>query len=97
MALVGFMQEQKGVCPFQQVYTRYHFVVATNGLLLLLQCDYPQSNGRHVIENGERYKVNSMVFRPESAPTVLDMSPDGSLSGPPSVRTSDLSDMHRGN
>jgi hypothetical protein len=50
------------------------------------------------MENGsERYKVNSsMAFRPESAPTVLDMSPDGSLSGPPSVRTSDLSDMHRG-
>ena len=50
-----------------------------------------------MLENGERYKVNSsMVFRPESAPTVLDMSPDGSLSGPPSVRTSDLNDMHRG-
>jgi uncharacterized C2H2 Zn-finger protein len=62
------------------------------------ECDYPQSNGRHLgMENGsERYKVNSsMAFRPESAPTVLDMSPDGSLSGPPSVRTSDLSDMHR--
>jgi len=29
---------------------------------------------------------SSLVFRPESAPTVLDMSPEGSLSGPPSVR-----------
>ena len=64
----------------------------------LLQCDYPQSNGRHhLLENCEQYKVNSSGgFRPESAPTVLDMSPDGSLSGPPSVRTSDLGDMHRG-
>jgi hypothetical protein len=49
------------------------------------------------MDNVERYKVNSSLgFRPESAPTVLDMSPDGSLSGPPSVRTSDLGDMHRG-
>lgn len=61
------------------------------------ECEYPQTNGRHLIENGERYKsVNSSLdFRPESAPTVLDMSPDGSLSGPPSVRTSDLTDLHR--
>lgn len=44
------------------------------------------------MDSVERYKA----FRPESAPTVLDMSPDGSLSGPPSVRTSDLGDMHRG-
>lgn len=56
------------------------------------ECDYPQSNGRHhLMDSVERYKA----FRPESAPTVLDMSPDGSLSGPPSVRTSDLGDMHR--
>ena len=61
------------------------------------QCDYPQSNGRHhLMDSVERYKANSLAFRPESAPTVLDMSPDGSLSGPPSVRTSDLGDMHRG-
>ena len=39
----------------------------------------------------------SLVFRPESAPTVLDMSPEGSLSGPPtSVRSNhDLIDGHR--
>ncbi|TRY61057.1 hypothetical protein TCAL_07968 [Tigriopus californicus] len=37
------------------------------------------------------------VFRPESAPTVLDMSPDASLSGPPSLRNSEISnDGHRG-
>eukprot|EP00096_Caligus_rogercresseyi_P009716 TRINITY_DN334_c1_g1_i1.p1 TRINITY_DN334_c1_g1~~TRINITY_DN334_c1_g1_i1.p1 ORF type:complete len:653 (-),score=140.48 TRINITY_DN334_c1_g1_i1:2088-4046(-) len=33
-----------------------------------------------------------MVFRPESAPTVLDMSPDRTLSRPPSARNMDLSD-----
>jgi predicted RNA-binding Zn-ribbon protein involved in translation (DUF1610 family) len=44
----------------------------------------------------DRYPVRSLGFRPESAPTVLDMSPEGSLSGPPSVRNMDLSDMaHR--
>lgn len=52
------------------------------------------------MENIERYKVNSstscLTFRPESAPTLLDLSPEGSLSGPPSVRTTDLNDLHRG-
>lgn len=38
---------------------------------------------------------NSHMFRPESAPTVLDMSPDNSLSGPPSVvRSLDLNNGH---
>ncbi len=48
-----------------------------------------QQNGvRHVSdeESGDRYRMSSLVFRPESAPTVLDMSPECSLSGPPSVR-----------
>ena len=36
-------------------------------------------------EAAERYRRSSLsVFRPESAPTVLDMSPENSLSGPPS-------------
>lgn len=46
-------------------------------------------------EAAERYRVGSLVFRPESAPTVLDVSPECSLSGPPSVRNADLSDVHR--
>ena len=37
-------------------------------------------------EAAERYRRSGSlsVFRPESAPTVLDMSPENSLSGPPS-------------
>merc|ERR1712018_778715 len=42
----------------------------------------------------ERYPGRSIGFRPESAPTVLDMSPEGSLSGPPSVRNMDLNEMN---
>ena len=42
----------------------------------------------------ERYPGRSVGFRPESAPTVLDMSPEGSLSGPPSVRNMDLNEMN---
>eukprot|EP00095_Tigriopus_kingsejongensis_P012309 maker-scaffold284_size223161-snap-gene-1.23 protein:Tk12309 transcript:maker-scaffold284_size223161-snap-gene-1.23-mRNA-1 annotation:"dna transcription factor activity" len=48
-----------------------------------------------------QFRRNSLsqftVFRPESAPTVLDMSPDGSLSGPPTImRNSEHSnDSHR--
>ena len=45
-------------------------------------------------EEADRFRRGSIGgFRPESAPTVLDMSPEGSLSGPPSVR--DI-DNHRG-
>ena len=36
------------------------------------------------------------MFRPESAPTVLDMSPEASLAGPPSVRGADHGVDHRG-
>ena len=56
------------------------------------------STGEVVAEAAaERFRrSNSLVFRPESAPTVLDMSPENSLSGPPSVRTLDLSESHDG-
>ncbi len=55
--------------------------------------DYSGQNGRaQDDESGERYRINSLVFRPESAPTVLDMSPECSLSGPPSARNSDFND-----
>ncbi len=44
----------------------------------------------------DRYRHNSLVFRPESAPTVIDMSPDGSLSGLPSVRNMEVGEHRAG-
>jgi len=52
-----------------------------------------RGNGAEESE-AERYPGRSIGFRPESAPTVLDMSPEGSLSGPPSVRNMDLNEMN---
>jgi len=52
-----------------------------------------QSEVESVVRNEESdiQRRERLMFRPESAPTVLDMSPDGSLSGPPS-----LSNCHQG-
>ena len=45
----------------------------------------PSTEAAEAAEAAERYRRSSLsVFRPESAPTVLDMSPENSLSGPPS-------------
>jgi hypothetical protein len=54
----------------------------------------PLSSEAAAAAEEERYRRHSLIFRPESAPTVLDMSPDGSMSGPPSVRNMDLSEGH---
>ena len=54
-------------------------------------------NNRGRETENEHQRQQRLTFRPESAPTVLapgvlDMSPDGSLSGPPSHAGHDLSD-----
>lgn len=48
-------------------------------------------------EESEVARRERLTFRPESAPTVLDMSPEGSLSGPPSQHgDSHLGHSHSG-
>ena len=42
-------------------------------------------------ESNDRFSRGRPGFRPESAPTVLNMSPECSLSGPPSVRAGEAS------
>ena len=86
--------------PDQQTTRRAIFIIR----FFSQQSDYlhgrsngtERGNGAEESE-AERYPGRSIGFRPESAPTVLDMSPEGSLSGPPSVRNMDLNEMsHRG-
>jgi len=43
-------------------------------------------------EEAEQQRRERLAFRPESAPTLLDMSPEGSLSGPPSIRSYDVTE-----
>lgn len=61
------------------------------------EAEFNNCNGRQPEEDEEsrKYRRGSLIFRPESAPTVLDMSPDNSMSGPPSVRNMDMCDSHR--
>merc|ERR1719228_3267037 len=61
------------------------------------QPDQSEMNSRGRDTENEHQRRERLTFRPESAPTVLapgvlDMSPDGSLSGPPSHAGHDLSD-----
>jgi len=61
------------------------------------QPDQSEVGGRVRETENENQRRERLTFRPESAPTVLapgvlDMSPDGSLSGPPSHAGHDLSD-----
>jgi len=61
------------------------------------QPEQSEMNSRGRDTENEHQRRERLTFRPESAPTVLapgvlDMSPDGSLSGPPSHTGHDLSD-----
>ena len=48
-------------------------------------------HGEEDDESNDRFSRGRPGFRPESAPTVLNMSPECSLSGPPSVRAGEAS------
>jgi len=64
-----------------------------------MEGEYPISNGRgghheHDEESNDRFsRGRPGDFRPESAPTVLNMSPECSLSGPPSIRNANMNEV----
>ena len=71
-------------------------------LLSHFQGDYNSRNvsrgpGDEDEESNDRFcRGRPGGFRPESAPTVLNMSPECSLSGPPSVRAADNGEDYHG-
>ncbi len=53
------------------------------------------ANGREEAE--ERFRRASLAgYRPDSAPTVLDISPEGSLQGPPTSESGRNGEEHEG-
>lgn len=63
------------------------FLKKVNGHDLKTGLDFYKANSSN---------INNTTFRLDPAVTDLDMSPEETLSEPPSVRTSDINDLNRG-